>query len=170
MRTWIRLTIATTLVLMLQVSAATATPINVAEARWDAVDLGDGETFLSLFSLTNIWDGDGDVTLFGNLLQLPDGPQSWSDLAGPFSGGINFEQLFAVGALPSLASVSVSFLFADDVITLTGDLTGANSAIVLQFDPGDNPTPVPEPGTLGLVALGWLGVRHAARRRARTSR
>jgi hypothetical protein len=170
MRTCIRLTIATILVVLLQASSATATPINVAEARWDAVDLGDGETFLSLFSLTNIWDGDGDMTLFGNRLLLPDGPQLWSDLAGPFSGGINFEQLFAVGALPSLASVSVSFLFADDLITLTGDLTAANSSIVLQFDPGNNPSPVPEPATLGLLGLGLLGVGRAALRRARTSR
>jgi hypothetical protein len=157
-------------VVTLSASTATASPINVAEARWEAIDLGDGETFLSLFSLTNIWDGEGDVTLFGNQLQLPDGPQSWSDLAGPLSGGINFEQLFAVGALPNLASVSISFLFGGDVITLTGLLPAADSSVVLQFDPGETPTPVPEPGTLGLVALGLLGVSRAAMRRARTSR
>jgi hypothetical protein len=147
------------------VARADASAINVAEFRWDAIEI-DTDLVLSLFSLTNIWDGDeAGPTLFANELTLPSGSQFWSDLAPPFPlGEVNFEQLFDIGLLPQLAQVSISFLLGGDVITLTGSLTEANTAIVLQYNVPDT-TPVPEPSTLTLMGLGALVAGRAARRR-----
>jgi hypothetical protein len=146
-------------------TSADAAPINVAEFRWDTFDI-DTDIVLSLFSLTNIWDGDEPgPTIFGNQLTLASGAQFWSDLAPPFPvGGANTEQLFDLGVLPTLAQVSISFLLGADVITLTGTLTQANTAIVLQYDVPDT-QPIPEPSTLTLMGLGALAVARAARRR-----
>jgi len=150
-------------------TTAEAGPINVAEFRWDAIEI-DTDLVLSLFSLTNIWDGDNaGPTLFANQLTLPSGAQFWSDLAPPFPlGGANFEQLFDFGLLPQLAHVSVSFLLGTDTITLTGALSGPG-AIVLQYNVPDT-TPVPEPSTLTLMGLGAVAVGRAALRRRRQQR
>jgi PEP-CTERM motif-containing protein len=149
---------------------ADAGPINVAEFRWDAIEI-DTDIVLSLFSLTNIWDGDEPApTIFGNQLTLPSGTQFWSDLAPPLlAGGVNFEQIFDIGLLPQLAQVSISFLLGTEIITLTGSLAEANTAILLQYNAPD-PTPVPEPSTLTLLGLGALAMGRAAIRGRRQRR
>jgi hypothetical protein len=173
----LRLTLALVLIPLVTAIPASADPINVAEFRWDAIEIDPGiacdpldaacvpvdATFLSLFSLTNIWDGAlPGATLFGNRLSLPTGDQLWSDLEPPFPiTGINFEQLFDLGVLPGLATASVSFFLDNEIVTLTASLVAANTSVVLQF----NPVAVPEPGTLGLLGIGLRMLGRAVRRR-----
>jgi hypothetical protein len=67
----------------------------------------------------------------------------------------------AVLGIPAFASTKVSFIFEGETISLAATLSGPDSLAVLQFDP----TRVPEPGTLGLLALGSLVTLRRRRRR-----
>ncbi|HEY7502197.1 MAG TPA: PEP-CTERM sorting domain-containing protein [Vicinamibacterales bacterium] len=163
-----RVTLLTLLLMIAPAIPVHALPINVAEFRWDAIEIDPGvacdpldpfcspieATFLSLFSLTNIWDGEiPGPTLFNNRLSLPGSEQLWSTLAPPFPiGGINFEQLFELGVIPGIATASISFLVGDDLVTLTASLLEPNTSVVLQFEAAG----IPEPTTLGLMGVGLL--------------
>jgi hypothetical protein len=163
---------------------ASAETINVAEFRWSTITnpdalcddpLSDPGCLLSVFQLANIWDGDEPgVTLFDNTLTLAADPEEtleWFDLEPP--GGADFDQLPHFPALglatPLSATASVSFMFGGELITLAGTLTEPGtpdipSFTILRFTPPDIAA-IPEPGTLGLVALGAAVM---ARRRRRT--
>jgi hypothetical protein len=151
-------------------TVASASTINVAEFRWDTLDEfgapcaggGADPLCLSIFTLTNIWDGPAPgATLFNNRLSLPSGDQFFFDLAAAFP--FQFDQLAEVG-IPAFAATSVSFLFGGDLISLGVTLTQPDTFAVLQFTPGQ--VPVPEPGTFGLVLLGTTFlVRHVRRRK-----
>lgn len=180
MRTIHRLALMTFVVMGIGVSAAQAAPINVAEFRWDTIlDGGAGcdaadpscvpvdPVVLSIFSLTNIWDGrDPAATLFENRLSLPTGDLTFFDLQPVFP--FHFDQL-AVEGIPEFAAASVSFLFGGQAISLSATLTQPDTFAVLQFDP---PASVPEPGTVVLVGTGltFALARRIRRRRQTTSR
>ena len=172
-----RLAVLTLLAMIAGSAPAHAASITVAEFRWDLIatecPLNDPActpetpSFLSVFSLTNLWDGiQTGPTLFNNVLSLPTEPLAFFDLRPdvPF----NFDQL-AVRGVPAFAGISTSFVFGTDITTLNAQLIQPNTFVMLQFDP----TPVPEPGTFGLVALGAAMAacrrRHVAHRRARAS-
>jgi hypothetical protein len=177
MRTIHRLAlVALTVVLTcLATNVAEAAPINVAEFRWetlsdpglecppaDALCIPSDPSVLSVFSLTNIWDGPlPDPTLFDNRLTLPSGDQHFFDLGAEFP--FDFDQLAELGT-PTFATVSVSFSFEDTPISLHATLTQPDTFAVLQFDPV---RAVPEPGTLALVGIGVTLVlaRRVRRRR-----
>jgi hypothetical protein len=155
-----RLTFLITVALLLNAGIAQAAPITVAEFRWDVfIDdcVPDDPFSLSFFSLTSLWDGPDPVTLSNNELILPGEPALLFDDLEP--GG--FGQQVVFGISPS-ALASVSFIFDGQPITLGATLSGPDSFAVLTFDP----TPVPEPGTLGLLALGTglLTLRRRQRR------
>ena len=161
----IRLSILTVLAMTLNADLAHADAFNVAEFSWDlqtldpGIDCSTGEPgcepidpfVVSFFSLTNIWDGPGTITLFDSELILPTGSLQFDD---PFS-------LYLIEGSPSFASTEVSFVFEGETISLAATLTRPDT-ISLQFDP----TTVPEPGTLGLLALG-TGLVTLRRRRRR---
>jgi hypothetical protein len=155
-----------------------AAAIDVAEFRWDLlttpgvdcppedlVCIPEDPLTQSIFTLTNIWAGvDPAVTLFDNRLVLSTATLDFPDLE--VSLLLNAAQIGVLG-IPDRAASSVSFIFAGQVVSLGTTLTAPDTFAVLQFDP----TAVPEPGTLGLVALGvtlLLGrTRHTAARRPR---
>lgn len=155
----IRLALLIIVALVVNAGIARAEPITVAEFRWDVVtddSVPDDPFALSFFSLTSLWNGQTPVTLFDNELVLPGEPPSSFDNLDP--GG--FSQQVVLG-IPGSASANVSFLFEGQTITLHAATT-ADTFAVLQFDP----TTVPEPGTLGLLALG-SGLLTLRRRRRR---
>jgi hypothetical protein len=156
-----RLASIAALALVINAGIANAAPITVAEFRWDVVtddSLPDDPFTLSFFSLTSLWDGLTPVTLFNNELVLPGEQPSLFDDLDP--GGFSQQVVFGI---PGSASTNVSFIFDGQTITLGATLTNGNSAAVLQFDP----TTVPEPGTLGLLALGGGLAALRSRRRHR---
>jgi hypothetical protein len=154
-----RLTFLIAVALLINAGVAHAAPITVAEFRWDLFtdnSVPDDPFTLSFFSLTSLWDGPTSVTLTNNELVLPGEPLSLFDDLDP--GG--FSQLAILG-IPGSASTNVSFIFEGQTITLGATLSSPDSFAVLTFDP----TPVPEPGTLGLLALGTTLVTLRKRRR-----
>ena len=150
--------------------AVSAASITVAEFRWDIIindtegcSAADPACLLSVFSLTDLWDGPAPgPTLTNNQLTLSTGALRFLDLQTEFP--FNFDQL-AESGIPTLATISTSFLFDDQTITLGATLTQPNTFAVLQFDP----TTVPEPGTFGLLAVGILILARRARRVTRRS-
>lgn len=144
----LRLASLTALALTLSAGVSHAAPINVAIFSWDVftdLTVPDDPFTVSFFSLTNIWDGPGAVDLFDSSLTLPTGTQPQDHLEFPGT----FEQAAIVG-VPGFASTSVSFVFEGQKYTLDATLSNPDTLAVLQFDP----TTVPEPGTLGLLAVG----------------
>lgn len=115
--------------------------IIVGEFRWDVtvsdacaadVDpLTDPDCALSLFVLTNLWDGPApEPTLEGELTIDAGLPIAWSPLS--FTGAN--EQIPTAG-VPGTASASVSFLFAGVQRTLgavltAGDLVATGDAFI----------------------------------------
>jgi hypothetical protein len=174
MRVLQRLAFLTVLATTCSATVAEAIPINVAEFQWatildpglpcpDAVEdpacVPSDPLTLSIFTLTNIWDGPAPgPTLFDNRLSLPSGDLAFLDLDPAFP--LNFNQLSEIG-LPEFAAASVSFAFGADIITLGATLTQPDTFAVLQFDPVA--APVPEPGTLALLMTG--GAAALVRRR-----
>lgn len=159
----IRMSVLTALAMTLSAGIAHAAPINVATFSWDLFSepgiecpaddpvCEPADPFaLSFFSLTNIWDGPGTITLFDSELFLPTETRRFDD---PFSQE-------PVLGIPALASTRVSFMFEGQTITLGATLSSPNT-VALQFDPKT----VPEPGTLGLLALGSGLVTLRRRRR-----
>ena len=154
----LRLAFLTALAVALNAGLAHAAPITVAEFRWDLftdASVPEDPFTVSFFSLTNLWDGPGSVTLFDNALVLPAGSTPFDDL-DPFA----FTQQTVIGA-PAFASTRVSFSFEGQTISLATQLSSPDTFAVLQFDP----TTVPEPGTLGLLAIGGALVALRQRRR-----
>jgi len=156
----LRLAFLTALAVALNAGLAHAAPITVAEFRWDVFtdsSVPEDPFTLSFFSLTSLWDGPTPVTLFNNELLLPGEEPSLFDDLDP--GGFSQQVVFGI---PGSASTNVSFIFEGQTVTLDATTT-AGSFAVLTFDP----TTVPEPGTLGLLAIGGvlLGLRPRRRRR-----
>lgn len=138
--------------------------------------------FQSVFQLTNVWDGpDVGPTLQGSLLTLPPtvtlADPFWFDLAPPTDpNGINVDQLSILDTLPAFANATIAFAFGGQNYTLTALLTSSelvplnesgdpvSISKVLSIEvPDTPPAPVPEPGTLSLLAVG--GIAGVFRRR-----
>jgi hypothetical protein len=150
-----------------------AAVINVAEFHWatqvepelpcpdpsDPVCVPTDAFALSFFMLTNIWDGPEPApALFDNRLTLPSGDVDFEQGAVfPF----DFVQVTELG-IPDSASIAVSFVFEGATVSLNATLTQPDSFAVLQFSPSQ---PVPEPGTLALVALGAIASFAPSRRK-----
>jgi hypothetical protein len=146
--------------------------INVAEFRWgtivepglpcpppseDPACVPADPATLSIFTLTNIWDGpQPGGTLFDNRLTLPSGEFPLFDLEPGFP--FHFDQLAEIG-IPAFATTSVSFLYDSALVSLSATLTQPDTFAVLRFSPSQ---PVPEPGTLALLLAG--GTAAAVRR------
>ena len=151
MASYRRVSVLIPLFALLVVARAQAAPINVAEFRWECAfdDFAcTADPVFSTFTLTNVWDGlEPAPTLVNNQLVVDDFQLSFLDLVS--TPLLNFDQLTIAG-IPALASINVSFLFAGELVQLSGALTSPNSFTVLTFEPKS----VPEPGTLGLLAIG----------------
>jgi PEP-CTERM motif len=181
MTTRIRLTLLTCLAIALHAAPAAAIPINVAEFRWDAdvipgtvCDIGDtgctptDPITQSLFSLTGLWDYDavaaptlGGVVTLDGAVEIP-----WLDI----SANAGFDQ-FAIGGLPLSAATTIFFDFLGETRSLSAILTEPGFAL-LSFDyepPVTPPSPVPEPGTIGLLGIGLAVVSRTLSRRHRTT-
>lgn len=166
----------TLVVTCLAPSVAEAASINVAEFRWetladpgvecppaDPLCVPVDPSVVSLFSLTNIWDGPAPgPTLFDTRLTLPSGGQDFFDLEPEFP--FDFDQLAELG-IPPFATVDVSFSFEHTIVSLHATLTQPDTFAVLQFEPT---RPVPEPATLALVATGVTFVVGRRMRRRRS--
>ena len=153
----IRLGLLTAFALAINASAAQAATFTVAEFRWDVLtDPGiacppddtacepEDPFTQSIFSLTNLWDGPGDVTLFDNTVTLPTETLPLNDLSL-----FDFDQQAVIG-VPGSAAVNVSFMFEGQLVALSPAALVTPGFAVLTFDP----TAVPEPGTFGLLAIG----------------
>lgn len=168
-----RLALITFVAIALGSPAASASPITVGEFRWDVTmdttpgcSIDDPACAFSTFSFTYLWDGPEPApTLTDNQLTLPDATFNFFDL-DPIFG---FDQIAEPG-VPDFATLNTSFLFEGQLMSLGATLlrpTGGSAAAVLAFSPDSVPAPVPEPGTLSLVALGAGMLAHRLRRGAR---
>jgi len=165
MRATIGLAVLTFALTTVSARTVAASPINVAEFRWSTVvdDIegcspADPTCVTSFFSLTSVWDDSDTSPILHNEISL-----STSETTGPFDlqtdVPFDFYQLVVPG-LPAFGTVTTSFLFDGEVVSLSARLTQPDTFAVLRFDP----TTVPEPGTLGLLALGLAGMAGRARR------
>jgi hypothetical protein len=142
--------------------SASAASILVGEFRWDTlVNSGedcqgatvDPSCLTSQFTLSNLWDGPGDVSLVNNTLTLPEGPFAFFDLTAP-GLGLDIDQITLLGGVtPGPATVSVSFMFGTELLSLGATLTNPGTSATLTFTPPEV-EPVPEPATLSLIGLG----------------
>jgi hypothetical protein len=190
MRVASRVAVLTVVAVIVSARGAMASIINVAEFNWTATlidpspncDPADPQCvpdplFQSVFQLTNLWDGpDLGPTLTGSTLTLSDNVAPllfnvWFDLAPPNDpSGINVDQLSTVDVLPLFAEATIAFAFAGQNYTLNALLSAPDTSQVLRVDiPDTPPAPVPEPGTLGLLAVG-VAAGWSRARRIRTSR
>jgi hypothetical protein len=158
MRPLFRVALVTLCAMGLGARTASAAPITVAELLWEVTldpapgcSLDDPTCAFSTFSLTYLWDGaEPAPTLTQNDLLLADGSQMpFFDL----DSGFGFDQ-FALPGVPVFATLSTSFLFEGELVTLSATLAQPASqfaSAVLTYSPAA--APVPEPGTLALVTL-----------------
>jgi PEP-CTERM motif-containing protein len=191
MRMASRIAILTVLTVIISTRGAFASIINVAEFNWtstlidpnpncDPLDSGclPNPLFQSVFQLTNIWDGpDPGPTLQGSRLTLPTQELLWFDVTAPNDpSGVNFDQIPILDTLPLFAQATIAFTFGGQDYTLTallnstdlavnesGDLASASQVLSIEV-PDTPPAPVPEPGTLSLLAVGAVAGWSRARR------
>jgi PEP-CTERM motif len=105
-------------------------------------------------SLNNVAVGTSSSTFFN--LNLPDFSSTGSVVASALA------QLNQFGLLTvSISSLAGDFFVGRSVLAVYGDeRSGAVAA--------NGPTSVPEPGSLGLLAIGLAGIAYAARRRSKS--
>jgi PEP-CTERM motif len=167
--------------MVLNAGPAGAGPINVAEFRWelnvipgsecDPFDSGCVPTDpidQSLFSLTGLWDDAATAapTLGGAVTFADGGVIPWLDI----TVSLGYFDQFALDGVPFSAATTIFFDFLGETRSLSATL-GAPGFAVLSFDydPTTAPDPVPEPGTLGLMAIGLAAVARTLARRNRPS-
>ena len=168
----IRLGLLTAFAFAVSAATAHAGPFIVAEFRWDVFtdppiecppeDAGcePADAFTqSLFSLTNLWDGPGDLTLDQNTVTLPPDTLPTDTLTLNDLNLFDSDQQLVVG-IPDFAAIGVSFHFDGQIVSLAPSALLAPGSLVLTFDP----TSVPEPGTFGLLAIGFGFLVRRARR------
>jgi hypothetical protein len=151
---------------------AGADSITVAEFRWGCLDPLDPacETSdpadQSLFSLTGLWDyaAVAAPTISGDVVFDDGTTVPWLDLSPDF--GYFDQYLFPNPGAPLSASTTIFFEFLGQTISLGATLTAPGSALLsFYYTPTPPPNPVPEPGTLGLLAVGFAVLSRAAARR-----
>ncbi len=176
----VRVTLLTCLATVICAAPARADAINVAEFRWgtelipgttcDPLDLEcvpSDPSDQSLFSLTGLWDYDAiSPPSLGGLVTLDGLVIPWLDI----SAGAGFDQ-FALGGLPSSATTTIFFDFLGETRSLTALLTAPGFAVLsFDYEPSVTPPdPVPEPGTLGLMAVGLAALARSLARRNPTT-
>jgi PEP-CTERM motif-containing protein len=167
--------------LLAVVFAASATPartepITVGEFRWDVCKGFDPGCGLSNFVLTNLWDDPSPAPA------LTSGQLTLSD--GTITDWLGLDDQLLLAGVPAFARTTIAFDFNGIGRTITETLTGADlveftgdpttgfgpyssAFVLLKFDPDTALAPVPEPGTLALLASGiaMLGARISRNRK-----
>jgi len=176
MRTCLRHAGVVIAVLVASATAARADVITVAEFRWDVCKGFDADCGLSNFVLTNLWDDPSPApALTGGQLILPDGfATDW----------LGLDDQLLLATIPLFATATIAFDFNGIARTISETLdfsslltfpadpaTGfgaySSASVLLKFDAGSTPAPVPEPATMTLFAS---GIALLARRLTRRSR